>query len=100
MALVSEMVTPGGVRVRVFDDLYRDASPEEIKRRRDAVYRAMVRMIAEREEREQHEKELPSGVADRRARKGDVIDDDSFQPHCTSFTDQSQGRQSAPTSPP
>ena len=100
MALVSEMVTPGGVRVRVFDDLYRDASPEEIRRRRGAVYQAMVRMIAEREEREQHEKELPSGVADRRARKGDVMDDDSFQPHCTSFTGQSQGRQSAPTSPP
>lgn len=68
MALVSEMVTPGGVRVRVFDDLYRDASPEEIRRRRGAAYRAMIAMIAEREEQESRQNDM-SKVDEQSAKK-------------------------------
>lgn len=59
MALVSEMVVAGGVRVRVFDDLYKDASPEEIRRRRVTFYREAVRAIAERRTREQGTTEWP-----------------------------------------
>lgn len=58
MALVSERVTSNGVRVRVFDDLYRDASPEEIKRRRARAYDAMIAMIAEREEQERQKSNM------------------------------------------
>lgn len=64
MAMVSEMVVPGGVRVRVFDDLYRDASPEEIRRRRGEVYRALVEMIAEQQEQERERRTEAGGCGD------------------------------------
>lgn len=37
MALLKEFVTPSGVHVRVFDDCYRDAAPEELARRRQRL---------------------------------------------------------------
>lgn len=102
MALVSEMVTPGGVRVRVFDDLYRDASPEEIKRRRGAVYRALIEMIAEQEEQERQEggEQLAGKERGRAAATDTATSGYTNHTHHTSNSGQSQGRQSAPTSPP
>lgn len=55
MAVVSEMITPGGVRVIVCDDLYRDASEEEIRRRRAAFYKEAAKMVAGRQARERQQ---------------------------------------------
>ena len=60
MALVREMVASNGVRVRIFDDLYINASPEEIERRREnfrRVAREIVRNAAIRNQMEIERKE-------------------------------------------
>lgn len=100
MALVSEMVTSCGARVRVFDDLYRDASPEEIKRRRGAVYRALIAMIAEQEEQERQEGiEQLAKKEQGRAAATDTASNGGKQAktphtHSSSSSAQSQGRTS------
>lgn len=44
MAIVREIKCPNGATVAIHDDAYRDASPEEIQRRWDAVGEAIRRI--------------------------------------------------------
>lgn len=46
MAVVREMTCESGARVIVRDDCYRDASPEEIKRRRARIWEQMCKIAA------------------------------------------------------
>ena len=45
MAVVKEIVMECG-RVRIYDDAYRDASPEELERRREKIRQVAGRMLA------------------------------------------------------
>ena len=45
MAVVKEGTTPGGVRYRICDDAYVNASPEEIAHRRRAANVAAYRIL-------------------------------------------------------
>lgn len=104
MAMVMEMVTPGGVKVQVFDDLYRDVSPEEMHRRRSAFYRAAAEMISARQQREGINKNGGEQLAGKERGRAAATDTATGgcpnHTHHTSNSGQSQGRQSAPTSPP
>lgn len=52
MAIVAEYIIRG-VKVKVSDEAYRDASPEEIERRRAEARRVAGRLIARIREREE-----------------------------------------------
>ena len=63
MAIVREFDHPNGAHVIIRDDCYRDASPEEIERRRAVARRTFTRIWLEIQEgRMKHHDERPEGA--------------------------------------
>ena len=58
MAMVREMRTSNGARVRFFDDAYINATPEEIARRRREASEAAYNILVAAAKRKQQEEQV------------------------------------------